>query len=228
MYRFHVKRMRSILHLPIQHLLFRKVVRVSTKDQEPAVVPGRVVTDILAKQSLDSLDLALVPQVEAANQPLAVAPDVVVLRILSQHAGYELLLAGRVSQVVDDGLAVVPDLVVLEVLEGGGVEPVELFAEVFTEGEHDLGAVQPVGVGSASDGGVGFTGVGDAPDSVVGRVVVDDVLGQVQSAVAHLVLGHDGAQVAHGLFIFLWVCDGSQGVGAALVQRDGLDVLPLV
>jgi hypothetical protein len=92
-----------------------------------AVVPGRVVPDVRIDHALGPLQLLRVgEQVEALDQPLPVAPDVVVLLVPLEHLADKVGLSLGRTERIDDGLAVVPDLVVLEVLEGGRVEPLDL------------------------------------------------------------------------------------------------------
>lgn len=67
--------------------------------------------------------LGLVEEIKALDQPLSIAPDVIVLGILLEHCTYELGFALRCAQGIDDGVTVVPDLVVFEMLERGRIEP---------------------------------------------------------------------------------------------------------
>jgi hypothetical protein len=67
----------------------------------------------------------------------------------------------------------------------------------------------------------------DEPHGVVGGVHVDDVFSETESSLAHLVLGHDGAQVGHCFRVFVCVCDRGEGVGAAVILREGHDVVPV-
>ena len=102
----------------------------------------------------------------------------------------------------------VPDLVVLQVLDAHRLQPAELGVDVLVQLLQDLGPVQP--------------------DGVVCRVHGDDVVRQVQAALRVFVDRHDGAQVGHGLAVFLGVgdgCEGGAGPGA-FVERDGCDVGP--
>lgn len=102
----------------------------------------------------------------------------------------------------------VPDLVVLEVLERDLVEPFELLEQVALDGEDDGGAVEP--------------------DGVVGRVHANDVAGELEDSFGSLVLGHDGAEVGHGLAVLFRVGNGCEGVWAAVVLRNGNDVFPFL
>lgn len=101
----------------------------------------------------------------------------------------------------------VPDLVVLEVLERNLVEPVKLLEQVALDGEDDGGAVEPHGV--------------------VGGVHADDVPGELEDSFGFLVLGHDGAEVGHGLAVLFRVGNRCEGVWAAVVLRNGNDIFPL-
>lgn len=105
------------------------------------MVPSRIVTHVFLDQLFRRLKLTLIPEVEPADQPLTVGPDVVVLGIELEHLGDEVGLAlGRV-QSVDNQLAVVPDLVILLVCQCRLVEPVEFLAKICVERFKDFGAV---------------------------------------------------------------------------------------
>lgn len=52
------------------------------------------------------------------------------------------------------------------------------------------------------------------------------MFGESQNTLAELVLCHHCAQVAHGLAVFLRVCDRREWVQAAIVLRERLDIRP--
>ena len=106
-----------------------------------AMVPSRIVPNILLEQVLDGLELASVPEREPLHQPLPVAPDVVVFAVVLEHLRNEIRLAVGRTQPVDDELAVVPDLVVFLVREGRLVEPGYFLGEVCVYGFENLCAV---------------------------------------------------------------------------------------
>jgi len=93
------------------------------------------------------------------------------------------------------------------VLERDLVQPFELLEQVALDGEDDGGAVEP--------------------DGVVGGVHADDVPGELEGSFGFLVLGHDGAEVGHGLAILFRVSNRCEGVWAAVILRNGNDVFPL-
>lgn len=107
------------------------------------MVPRRVVPDVLPNQSCRLFQLALLPQPEPPHQPLPVRPDVVVLGVLLEHLAYEVRLADRGAELVDDELPMVPDLVVFLVRDGRFVQPVEFFVEVCLSCFEDARAVKP-------------------------------------------------------------------------------------
>ena len=90
------------------------------------MIPRRVIPNVVVQEALAFLQLAGIPEVELLNEPLSVAPDVIVLCILVEHLGEKLKLALDAAQPGDDQLSMVPDLVVLNVLERYGVEPLDL------------------------------------------------------------------------------------------------------
>ena len=52
------------------------------------MIPRRVIPHVLLQQLRNSLHLALpIPQPEPLDQPLPIAPDVVVLAVLREHVG---------------------------------------------------------------------------------------------------------------------------------------------
>lgn len=133
-----------VLQLSTHEMLAIQATVVAADDQVPAMVPRRVVAHVVVDHGLGPAELVVVvEQIEALDQPLAVAPDVVVLRVLLQHGGDEVGLARRGVKSVNDGLPVVPDLVVLEVLQGGRVQPFDLDTEVGMDGAQRLCAVEP-------------------------------------------------------------------------------------
>lgn len=87
------------------------------KHAKEPVVPRAVVPQVLRQQSLRVPQLALphtrvlrlVTREELAEDPLAVSPRVVVLRVETERAGGEGELAGRVVEREDDGAAVLPE-----------------------------------------------------------------------------------------------------------------------
>lgn len=93
-------------------------------------------------------------------------------------------------------------------LEGDLVEPFELLEQVALDGEDDGGAVEP--------------------DGVVRGVHADDVPRELEDSFRFLVLGHDGAEVGHGLAVLFRVGNGCEGVWAAIVLRNGYDVFPFL
>lgn len=101
-----------------------------------------------------------------------------------------------------------PDLVVLKVLERDFVEPFKLLEQVALDGEDDGGAVEP--------------------DGVLGGVHADDVPRELEDSFGFLILGHDGAEVGHGLAVLVRVGNGCKGVRAAVVLGNGNDVFPLL
>jgi hypothetical protein len=64
------------------------------------------------------------------------------------------------------------------------------------------------------------------PDGVVGGVHIDDVFGKTKGSFTHLILGHDGAEVGHCFRVFVCVCDCGEGVGTAVILREGYNVVP--
>lgn len=64
------------------------------------------------------------------------------------------------------------------------------------------------------------------PDGVVSGVHIDDIFGETESSLAHLVFGHDSAEVGHCFRVFVCVCDCGEGVGTAVILREGHDVVP--
>jgi len=64
------------------------------------------------------------------------------------------------------------------------------------------------------------------PDGVMRRIQVNDVTSQAQDSVTELSARHDGSQVGHGFAVFFGIGDCGQGVGAAVVLREGFDVGP--
>jgi hypothetical protein len=136
----------AVLNLTFCKLLVG-LAATTANDQIVAVVPSRIVPHI----SLDHVGspgelVGLVEQVEPIHQPLAVAPNVVILRVLLQHVVYEVGLARWRAKRVDDGVPVVPDLVVLEMLERRRVEPCDFVLEGDAEFGDCLCAVQPTQV----------------------------------------------------------------------------------
>ena len=108
------------------------------------MIPRRVVPYIVFDHILRPYELVLfVKQVEALHQPLAVAPDMIVLRVLFEHSRDKVGLAFRRTEGIHNGLAVVPYLVVLEVLEGSRVEPFNFLPEVGFEFTECLCTIQP-------------------------------------------------------------------------------------
>lgn len=91
-------------------------------------------------------------------------------------------------------------------LEGDLVQPFELLEQVALDGEDDGGAVEP--------------------DGVVGGVHADDVPGELEGSCGFLILGHDGAEVGHGLAVLFRVSNRCEGVWAAIVLRNGNDIFP--
>lgn len=89
---------------------------IPINDKEP-MVPRAIVPHIRLDQRLGIPQLALAPQPEPPDQPLAITPHVVVFGVLLEHLRDEVGLARARVQAVDDELAVVPDLVVFLVLE---------------------------------------------------------------------------------------------------------------
>src|SRR4051812_17116467 len=75
---------------------------VPPKHNEPAMVPGRVVPHIFLQQLLHRLDFCFVPKVEPFDQPLPVAPYMIVLRVLIEHLLKELSLTLGGAQLLDD------------------------------------------------------------------------------------------------------------------------------
>ena len=61
---------------------------MSTKEDEPAVVPGAVVADIGSEEVFDIWEFG-VPEGEVTDEPLTVGPDVVVFGIFGEHLGEE-------------------------------------------------------------------------------------------------------------------------------------------
>ena len=98
------------------------------------MIPRRVVPDIRIDHTLSPLELlGLVEEIEALDQPLSVAPYVIVLLIPLEHLANEVALSLGRTERIDDGLAVVPYLVVLEVLERGRVKPLDFVLERFAK-----------------------------------------------------------------------------------------------
>lgn len=65
-------------------------IDVPPEKDEPAMVPGAVVADVMAEERFDVGDFGIgVPEGEVPDEPLAVRPDVVVFGILGEHEGEE-------------------------------------------------------------------------------------------------------------------------------------------
>lgn len=147
--------------------------------------PRRVVAHVFFNKVLRAAEFAGAPAGQFADHVLAVAPDVVVFRVLGQHCGKEVGFGARKGGdggvvgkderkvVVEEQLAVVPDLVVLQVVERDGVEPGDFLGDGQVQRGDDLEAVEP--------------------DGVVRRVEGDDVRGETERARGVFGRGHDGA-----------------------------------
>lgn len=106
------------------------------------MIPRAIIPNIFLNHALRPLQLLLLlKQIKPLHQPLSIAPDVIILRILLQHCSNEIRFAFGGVEFIDDGLPVVPDLVVLEVSESRGVEPGDFFVQVFLEFGDRFGAV---------------------------------------------------------------------------------------
>lgn len=116
---------------------------------EEPVVPRRVVPHIILEQLLDPRELArpeVVLVVEVREDPLAVRPGVVVLRVRAQRAGDEREFPRRGvdgAQRGEQQATVVPDLVRLEELDREAVHQLELGLERRVEREQRPVSVLP-------------------------------------------------------------------------------------
>lgn len=69
--------------------------------------------------------------------------------------------------------------------------------------------------------------VENSPDSVVCSIHVDNILGQGQYSLAHLILCHDGTEVGHCFRVVVRVCDCGERVWAAVILRQRDNVVPV-
>lgn len=119
----------AILNLALRKV-FAWLAVTPTYHEVVAVVPCRIIPDIGFDHIRRPFQLLrFVEQIESFDQPLPVAPDMVILRVLLQHRVYELRFSLGRSKRVDDGVSVVPDLVILQVLEGSRVQPCNFIFE---------------------------------------------------------------------------------------------------
>lgn len=131
----------------------RAGIDVLPEEDEPAVVPGAIVAHVGREEAFGVGEFG-VPEREAADEPLAVGPDVVVLGVFGEHLGEEGEFGGGDAvEAGHEGLAVMPmatqgsaqlagfrrvcgvffnlpDLVVFEVLQGKVVEPLEFLEDI--------------------------------------------------------------------------------------------------
>lgn len=66
------------------------------------------------------------------------------------------------------------------------------------------------------------------PHRIMRRIHANDILRERKHSSGFLVFGHDRAQVRHGFAVVLAVCDGSEGIGSAVILGDGNDVGPIL
>mmetsp|Transcript_22042 Transcript_22042/g.56253 ORF Transcript_22042/g.56253 Transcript_22042/m.56253 type:complete len:422 (-) Transcript_22042:50-1315(-) len=159
------------------------------------LVPRRVIAHVLLQERVHVRELA-VPQREGLQDPLAVAPSVVILGILLEHGGDELELVSRLAQRRDACTPVEPHLVVLHVVEallGAVLELLPPRGELLLAGEslaHLTDALAAI-----------------LPRRVVGGVVVDGLRGEQQSPLRVLLVDQHTAEVVHHECEGLVVCD---------------------
>lgn len=84
-------------------------IGVASEDDEPAMIPGAIVADVEFEEAVDDGNF-FVPDAEAADEPLAVGPDVVVFGVFAEDFVEEGGFRGR--ELIDlghDDLTMVPE-----------------------------------------------------------------------------------------------------------------------
>ena len=181
------------LEFPTDHRLpiFLSLPEARLESDEEAVMPRRVVAHVVLEHLLGVAQLAR-PEgvlVEVGEQPLAIGPGVVVLRVDLERSRDEVELGPGLAGLGEDEASVVPDLVRLEVQDGELVHQPELDVERGFESHQRLVSVLPARlarqlVACESE----KTRV--VPGGIVGWVHANDVLGEVEHPGTHLT-GHD-------------------------------------
>lgn len=130
-------------HLPI----LLSIPHPTCPNHEKAMMPRRIISHIRPQHVLHKLQFTL-PQtlliVEIREQPLPVAPRVVVLRIVPEATRDERELRGGLAQESDEEASVVPDLVGFEVFHSELVHEFELNVERGIDREERFIAILPV------------------------------------------------------------------------------------
>ena len=119
----------NVLNLPVGRF-GAGLPLAAAHDQVVAVIPSRVVAHILLNDAVRPLEfLWLVEKIETLDEPLAIAPHMIVLGVELQHRVDKLGLSVWRAELIDDGMSMVPYLVILEVFQRGGIQPCDFVFE---------------------------------------------------------------------------------------------------